>query len=150
MRIRKAATVVLAGISVLTLSTVASLAHAGADSQHSPRIISTTTVYEGDAKLVLPKYLKDGQVCQQYIESASETTKRDHALSWSATVNEVCDEPEARPVGNSVELFPKKLLELQTIRYGHLELQDPKLAVSLASEPETLPHWRLKGVWASQ
>lgn len=118
---------------------LAAMAADAATSQSEPRtIIGTTTVTVHGAQIVLAKYLKDGQVCQQFVDTVTDQTHVSGEKTWAALVREICDVPETRPGAAGLEVFPKKLTYMEKVKSGDVEIQVPRIGLEQApTQPNT-------------
>ncbi|WP_434716205.1 hypothetical protein [Paraburkholderia sp. A3RO-2L] len=107
----------------------ASMAYASeAPAAHQDKRIirmTTATVFGQDIQLV--KYEQGGQVCQQFIGSATETEKAGH-FTHDISIDEVCDVPELRHLADGTqELFPRKLGHMVSVVGEGTNLELPEI-----------------------
>ncbi|KVP96628.1 hypothetical protein WJ97_12145 [Burkholderia ubonensis] len=101
----------------LAIGLAALSAHAAPAADASKQLIRMTSVEVYGHIIMLAKYLSNGQVCQQYVKEAGSTTSPDR-YQWDVKLGEICGRPELRIVDGESELFPAKLVDWNTARFG--------------------------------
>lgn len=109
------------------LTAIAAHASVAPPTAQEAQILNMTKVNIYGSDITLMKYLQDGRVCQQFVQSVSKSESPTE-LSTHVKLDEICDVPELRKVaGGGEELFPKKMDSMLTTKGEGFIIQMPML-----------------------
>jgi hypothetical protein len=108
--------------------------HAAEQTVESQYVLSMQTVDIYGHSVTLSKYFKDGQLCQQYVQSVSHS-EDPMSFRMEVKLDEICDVPQSRKrADGGDDLVPKKLVEMRTTQLDGYAIQLPIVVSSGAKK----------------